>query len=158
LCGELFNLMAGIKAIHVPYKGGAPAAVDVLGGRIGYYFAGMPVGLPLHKSGKARALGVTGKQRFPGAPEVPAIAEQGLPDYEATLWQGFFAPSSLPTELATRIAADVQAVLALPETRAKLEGAGVTLWQDNQANFRRFFGADIQKWRDVVRKANLKLE
>jgi tripartite-type tricarboxylate transporter receptor subunit TctC len=158
LCGELFNLMAGIKAIHVPYKGGAPAAVDVLGGRIGYYFAGMPVGLPLHKSGKARALGVTGKQRFPGAPEVPAIAEQGLPDYEATLWQGFFAPSSLPTELATRIVADVQAVLALPETRAKLEGAGVTLWQDNQANFRRFFGADIQKWRDVVRKANLKLE
>jgi tripartite-type tricarboxylate transporter receptor subunit TctC len=158
LCGELFNLMAGIKAIHVPYKGGAPAAVDVLGGRIGYYFAGMPVGLPLHKSGKARALGVTGRQRFPGAPEIPAIAEQGLPDYEATLWQGFFAPSSLPAELGARIAADVQAVLGLPETRAKLEGAGVTLWQDNQANFRRFFSADIEKWRDLVRKANLKLE
>src|SRR6266853_4501705 len=81
LCGELFNLMAGISAIHVPYKGGAPAATDVMGGRIGYYFAGMPVGLPLHKGGRARALGVTSKQRFGGAPDVPTLAEQGLPDY-----------------------------------------------------------------------------
>src|SRR5947209_11622108 len=99
LCGELFNLMAGISAIHVPYKGGAPAATDVMGGRIGYYFAGMPVGLPLAKAGRARALGVTSKVRFAGAPDVPTIAEQGLPEYEATLWQGFFAPSSIPAEL-----------------------------------------------------------
>src|SRR5713226_3626666 len=78
LCGELFNVMAGIQSVHVPYKGGQPAAIDVLGGRIAYYFAGMPVGLPLAKSGKARALGVTSKARFAGAPEVPTIAEQGL--------------------------------------------------------------------------------
>src|SRR5213079_2749371 len=96
LCGELFNMMAGITAIHVPYKGGAPAAVDVLGGRISYYFAGMPVGLPLHKSGKARALAVTSKERFPGAPDVPTVAEQGLSDYSAALWNGFFAPRSVP--------------------------------------------------------------
>src|SRR5207302_7738795 len=122
LCGELFNLMAGISAIHVPYKGGAPAATDVMGGRIGYYFAGMPVGLPLHKSGRARAIGVTSKQRFGGAPDVPTIAEQGLPDYEATLWQGFFAPASLSADLAGRIAADLQATLAVPETREELQG------------------------------------
>src|ERR1700741_3258946 len=84
LCGELFNLMAGISAIHVPYKGGAPAATDVMGGRIAYYFAGMPVGLPLHKTARPRALGVTRKARYPAAPDVPTIAEQGLPDYEAT--------------------------------------------------------------------------
>src|ERR671924_2400118 len=127
LCGELFNLMAGISAIHVPYKGGAPAATDVMGGRIAYYFAGMPVGLPLHKSARARALGVTSKTRFPGAPDVPTIAEQGLPDYEATLWQGFFAPAAVEPQLAAKIAADIQATLAQPETAEKLAGASVTL-------------------------------
>jgi tripartite-type tricarboxylate transporter receptor subunit TctC len=158
LCGELFNLMAGISAIHVPYKGGAPAATDVMGGRIAYYFAGMPVGLPLHKSGKARALAVTSKERFPGAPDVPTVAEQGLPDYSATLWQGFFAPSSLAAELAARIAGDIEKVMALPETREKLAGASVTVYTANQAEFKRFFSEEIEKWRGVVKKANLRLE
>src|SRR2546423_2978692 len=102
LCGELFNLMAGITAVHVPYKGGAPAATDVMGGRIAYYFAGMPVGLPLSKAGKVRSLGVTSKARFAGAPDMPTIAEQGLPDYEATLWQGFFPPAGIRARLAAQ--------------------------------------------------------
>src|SRR5713226_1431580 len=158
LCGELFNLMAGISAIHVPYKGGAPAATDVMGGRIAYYFAGMPVGLPLAKAGRARALGVTSKQRFPGAPDLPTIAEQGLPQYEATLWQGFFAPASISPELAARIARDVETVLKLPETRENLAKAGVALFENNQANFRKFFHADIEKWKNLVKSTNLKLE
>jgi len=158
LCGELFNLMAGISAIHVPYKGGAPAATDVMGGRIAYYFAGMPVGLPLHKTGRARALGVTSKARYPAAPDVPTIAEQGLPDYEATLWQGFFAPAGIAPELGARIAADLRSTLAQPQTAEKLAGASVTLWDADQAAFKRFFAAEIEKWRQVVRKANLKLE
>jgi tripartite-type tricarboxylate transporter receptor subunit TctC len=158
LCGELFNLMAGISAIHVPYKGGAPAATDVMGGRIAYYFAGMPVGLPLAKSGRARALGVTSKARFPGAPEVPTIAEQGLPDYEATLWQGFFAPAGIAPQLGAKIAADIRATLAQPETAEKLAGASVTLWESDQPAFGRFFAAEIGKWREVVKKANLKFD
>jgi tripartite-type tricarboxylate transporter receptor subunit TctC len=158
LCGELFNLMAGISAIHVPYKGGAPAATDVMGGRIAYYFAGMPVGLPLAKAGRARALGVTSKARFSGAPELPTVAEQGLPDYEATLWQGFFAPASIPAELGAKIATDIQATLALPETREKLQGAGVTLFEASQAQFKRFFPAEVEKWRRVVTQAKLKFD
>jgi tripartite-type tricarboxylate transporter receptor subunit TctC len=158
LCGELFNLMAGIQAIHVPYKGGAPAALDVMGGRISYYFAGMPVGLPLAKSGKARALAVTSKSRFSGAPDVPTVAEQGLPEYEATLWQGFFAPASMPPELAARIAADIEAVLRQPATREKMLGAGVSLFEADHGTFKRYFIDEIEKWRGVVRKANLKLE
>jgi tripartite-type tricarboxylate transporter receptor subunit TctC len=158
LCGELFNLMAGIQAVHVPYKGGAPAAVDVVAGRVAYYFSGMPVGLPLAQSGKARALAVTSKVRFPGAPDVPTVAEQGLPDYEATLWQGFFAPASIAPELAAKIAADIQAVVASRETQEKLAASRVSLFQDNQANFKRFFHADIEKWRDVVKRSKLKLE
>jgi tripartite-type tricarboxylate transporter receptor subunit TctC len=158
LCGELFNVMAGIQALHVPYKGGAPAATDVMAGRIAYYFAGMPVGLPLAKSGRVRALAVTGKQRFGGAPDIPTVAEQGLPEYEARLWQGFFAPASVPPELSARIARDVQTVVAQPETREKLQSVGVELFEDNQAGFRGFFVAEIEKWRKVVKAANLKLE
>lgn len=156
LCAELFNLMAGIQAIHVPYKGGAPAAVDVMAGRIAYYFAGMPVGLPLSRAGRARALGVTSRQRYPGAPDIPTIAEQGLPGYEATLWQGFFAPVSISPELGARIARDVEAVLKQPETREKLQKAGALLFED--PNFKKFFHDDIEKWKDLVKKTGLKLE
>jgi len=158
LCGELFNLQAGIQAVHIPYKGGAPAVQDVIPGRVSYYFAGMPVGLPLAKSGRARALGVTSKKRFAGAPGIPTIAEQGLPDYEATLWQGFFAPASIPHDLAARIGREIETVLKQPDTRAKLEKAGVSLFEDSQPNFQRYYHAEIQKWRDVVKKTNLKLE
>src|SRR6267143_1215145 len=158
LCGELFNMLAGISAIHVPYKGGAPAVQDVIPGRVAYYFAGMPVGLPLSKSGRARALGVTSRQRYPGAPDIPTIAEQGLPEYEATLWQGFFAPASISPELGARIARDVEAVLKQPETRANLAKVGVALFEDNQANFIKFFHADIEKWKHLVKSTNLKLE
>ncbi|HYA47559.1 MAG TPA: tripartite tricarboxylate transporter substrate binding protein [Burkholderiales bacterium] len=158
LCGELFNLQAGIKAIHVPYKGGAPAVQDVIPGRVAYYFAGMPVGLPLAKSGRARALAVTSRQRYPGAPDIPTVAEQGLPQYEATLWQGFFAPASISAELAARIAQDIEAVLKQPETRERLAKAGASLFEDSQENFRKFFHSDIEKWKDLVKKTGLKLE
>ncbi len=158
LCGELFNLMAGIQAIHVPYKGGAPAVQDVIPGRVAYYFAGMPVGLPLAKSGRARALGVTSRQRYAGAPDIPTIAEQGLPEYEATLWQGFFAPASISPELGARIARDVETVLKQPETREMLQKSGAALFEDNQANFKKFFHADIEKWKNLVKRTNLKLE
>ena len=158
LCGELFNLMAGIQAIHVPYKGGAPAVQDVIPGRVDYYFAGMPVGLPLANSGRARALGVTSRQRYPAAPNVPTIAEQGLPQYEATLWNGFFAPASIPPELAARIARDVEGVLKQPETRENLAKVGVALFEDNQTNYKKFFHDDIEKWKNLVKATNLKLE
>jgi tripartite-type tricarboxylate transporter receptor subunit TctC len=158
LCGVLFNLQAGIEAVHIPYKGGAPAVQDLLPGRVDYYFAGMPVGLPLVKSGRARTFGVTSKARFEGAPEIPTVAEQGLPDYEATLWQGFFAPAGIDRALAARIAKEIESVVAQADTRAKLQSAGVTVFQDNQANFDRYFHAEIAKWRDVVKKTRLKLD
>ena len=158
LCAELFNLMAGITGVHVPYKGGSPAATDVMAGRISYYFAGMPVGLPLSKSGKVRALGSTGKTRFPGAADVPTIAEQGLPEYQATLWQGFFAPAAIEGAVAERIARDVRTVLAQAPTREKMDSVGVALFEDTPSNFRSFFSAEIDKWRNVVKKTNMKLE
>jgi len=158
LAGELFDLQAGIQAIHVPYKGGAPAVQDVIPGRVTYYFAGMPVGLPLAKSGRARALGVTSKTRYPGAPDIPTIAEQGLPSYEATLWQGLFAPAAIDPALAARIASSIEAVLKEPDTRDRLAKAGAALFEDNQEDFKKFFHADIEKWKDLVKRTGLKLE
>jgi tripartite-type tricarboxylate transporter receptor subunit TctC len=158
LCGVLFALQAGIETVHVPYKGGAPAVQDLLPGRVDYYFAGMPVGLPLVKTGRTPSFGVTSKKRFEGAPDIPTVAEQGLPDYEATLWQGFFAPAGIDRALAARIAKDIEAVVAQADTRAKLQSAGVSLFQDNQAGFDRYFHAEIAKWREVVKKTNLKLD
>src|SRR5579864_3875189 len=152
LAGELFDLQAGIQAIHVPYKGGAPAVQDVIPGRVTYYFAGMPVGLPLAKSGRARALGVTSKTRYPGAPDIPTIAEQGLPSYEATLWQGLFAPAAIDPALAARIASSIEAVLKEPDTRDRLAKAGAALFEDNQEDFKKFFHADIEKWKDLVKR------
>lgn len=118
----------------------------------------MPVGLPLAKSGRARALGVTSKQRYAGAPDIPTIAEQGLPQFEATLWQGFFAPATIDPALAARISRDIETVLKQPETREKMEKVGAVPFEDNQDNFRKFFHADIEKWRNLVKSTNLKLE
>src|SRR5262249_15278604 len=110
------------------------------------------------RSGRARALGVTSKTRYAAAPDVPTIAEQGLPGYEATLWQGFFAPASIDPSLGAEIARDVEEVLKQPHTRPNMGKAGVALFEDNQANFRKFFHADIEKWKNLVKSTHLKLE
>jgi len=93
MAGELFLATTGTQAIHIPYKGGSPAATDLVGGQIDFYFAGMPVGLPLYKGDKVHALAVTGKNRFTGAPEVATMQEAGVKGYEMALWQGMFVPA-----------------------------------------------------------------
>jgi tripartite-type tricarboxylate transporter receptor subunit TctC len=98
------------------------------------------------------------RKRFPGTPDVPTIAEQGLPQYEATLWQGFFAPSSISAELAARIARDVEVVPKQPETRENLAKVGVALFEDNQAKLQEILPPDIEKWKNLVKNTNLKRE
>ncbi len=95
---------------------------------------------------------------MPGAPEGHRGRGQGGPAYGVTRWRGFFAPATIPAELSAKIAADIQSVLAAPETRDKLQAAGASLFVDSQANFKRYFAGEIEKWRGVVKKANLKLE
>ena len=158
IAAELFMRQAGIRMLHVPYKGNAQSLTDVLGGQVNLMFDQMSTSLAHIHAGKLRALGVTSRERSPLLPDVPTIAEQGLPQYEATLWQGFFAPAALEPRLAAKIAADMRATLALPETREKLQGAGVSLFEASHEEFKRFFPAEIAKWREVVKKANLKLE
>ncbi len=157
MAGELFNSLAELKAIHIPYRGGSLAATDVLSGQVDYYFAGMPVGLPQAKSGRARALAVTSKQRFAGAPDVPTVAEAGLPDYEAVLWQGVFLPAGTPKELVAKIAADVNALLDSADMKEKMNAAGVQILRSSQPEFDAYYRADIAKWARVIKASGIKL-
>jgi tripartite-type tricarboxylate transporter receptor subunit TctC len=157
MAGELFNGMAGLQATHIPYRGGSLAATDVLSGQVDYYFAGMPVGLPQAKGGRARALAVTSKQRFPGAPDVPTVAEAGLPGYEAVLWQGVFAPAGTPKEIVAKIAADVNALLDSADMKEKMSTAGVQILRSTPEQFDAYYRADIARWRRVIKASNIKL-
>jgi len=157
MAGELFNSMAQLSAIHVPYRGGSLAATDVLSGQVDYYFAGMPVGLPQAKGGRARALAVTGKQRFAGAPEVPTVAEAGLAEYEAVLWQGVFVPAGTPRDVVAKIATDVNAILDSADMKDKMTAAGVQILRMSQPEFDAYYRADVAKWGRVIKATGIKL-
>ena len=158
MAGELFKVLAGVQALHVPYKGGAPAATDVIGGQLDFYFAGMPVGLPLHRSGRVRALAVTSSARYAGAPELPTMQESAVKDYEMTLWQGVFLPGSTPADVASFISASVLKLLDDPVTRERLTKAGAQLAPLGQARFVEMYLADIARWKRIIPQAGIKLE
>jgi len=158
MAGEMFKAMTGIETTHVPYRGGNAAASDVVGGQIDYYFAGMPVGLPLHQSGRLRALAVTSKQRFPGAPELPTMQEAGLSEYEHALWQGFFVPAGTPQAIIDKISSSVLKVLAKPEIKERFATAGIQIAPMNQAEFAALYHSDIERWKKIAATAHIKLD
>ena len=158
MAGELFLAMTGLQAIHVPYKGGSPAATDVLGGQIDFYFAGMPVGLPLYKGDKLRALAVTSKQRFSGTPELPTMIEAGVKGYDMTLWQGVFVPAGTPKDIINLLSTTILKLLEDPETKARLSKAGVQIAPMNQVQFSELYFSEIARWKQVMEKTNIKLE
>ena len=158
MAGELFLSLTGLQAIHVPYKGGSPAATDVVGGQIDFYFAGMPVGLPLYKGDRVRALAVTSKQRFPGAPELTTVIEAGVPGYEMTLWQGMFAPAGTPRAIINQLSASTLKVMESPELKERFVKAGVQIAPLNQTQFSELYFADIERWKRVIEKSKIKLD
>jgi tripartite-type tricarboxylate transporter receptor subunit TctC len=158
MAGELFKVLAGVQAVHVPYKSGSLAATDVVGGQIDYYFAGMPVGLPLYKGGRLKALAVTGSSRYSGAPELPTMQEAALKDYEMTLWQGVFLPASTSPELASFIGASVLKLLDDPAMRERLTKAGAQLAPLPRDRFTSMYLADIARWKRIIPAAGIKLE
>ena len=155
LAGELFNLQAGTDLVHVPYKGSAPAMADVLGGQVQMMFADAPTALPQVRGGKVRALGVAQAQRSELLPAVPTFAEAGLANYEAYSWTGFVAPAGTPKDVAAKLSADLQRVLALPEVKARLHDAGAEAAPNSADAFGRFISAELAKWGRVVRTANI---
>jgi tripartite-type tricarboxylate transporter receptor subunit TctC len=158
MAGELFKVLAGVDAVHVPYKSGSLAATDLIGGQLDYYFAGMPVGLPLVRGGRLRALAVTSTARYNGAPELPTMQEAGVKDYEMTLWQGVFLPAAVPRAVAETIEASVLKLLDDPAMRERLTKAGAAVAPLSQARFSELYLGDIARWKKIIPAAKIKLD
>ena len=158
MAGELFKAMTGVQAVHVSYKSGALAATDLMGGQLDFYFAGMPVGLPLYKGNRLRALAVTSTARYDGAPELPTMQESGIRGYEMTLWQGVFLHSSTPPQIAEAIGAAIAKLLEDPAIRERLTKAGAQVAPMPRARFTEMYLKDIERWKRVITQQNIKLQ
>src|SRR5690349_3842726 len=156
--GELFKTMTGLDMTHVPYKGRASAIPDVLGGRVTMMFDNMPSSLPLVKEGKLRALGVTSLKRSPAAPEIPTIAEQGLPGFEAVSWFALFAPAGTPKPIVDKLQAEVKKILATPEIGKRLSESGLEAVGSTPEELAAYQRAEIAKWAKVVKDSGAKVE
>jgi len=158
MAGELFLATTGTQAIHIPYKGGSPAATDLVGGQIDFYFAGMPVGLPLYKGEKVNALAVTSKNRFSGAPELVTIQEAGVKGYEMALWQGLFVPAGTPPAIINTLSKTILKILETPEMKERFVKAGVQIAPMTTQQFTDLYVSDIARWKVVIEKAKIKLD
>ncbi len=158
LGAAMFNMMAGIKAVHVPYKGSGPALPDLIAGRTHYMIDIIVSALPLVQSGKLRMLAVTTTKRYPTLPEVPTIAESGLPGYEAAQWYGIFAPAGVPAAVAKKIETDVAKMLDNKPLRANLSERGAEMVYGNSAQFTAVIRQDIEKWAKVVKATGVKVD
>jgi tripartite-type tricarboxylate transporter receptor subunit TctC len=158
LSGELFKALAGVEIQDVPYKGGGPALADLMGGQISAFFAGMASSSALIQGGKIRALGVTTARRAASLPDVPTIAEAGVPGYEVDGWYGLAAPAATPPAAIRRFNSELVALLALPEVKARLLVAGIDASPSTPAEFQARITRDIARWADVVKKARIAVE
>jgi tripartite-type tricarboxylate transporter receptor subunit TctC len=158
LAAELFNMMAGTRLLHVPYKGSAPAMTDVLANQVPLMFADGPTALPQVKAGKVRALGVGNPQRSELLPEVPTFVEQGLAGYEAYSWASFVAPAGTPAAIVARLSADIGAALSDPAVKRRLYEAGAEAAPTTSEGFGRMLSDEIEKWAKVVRAAGIKAD
>jgi tripartite-type tricarboxylate transporter receptor subunit TctC len=157
MSGELFKYMAKVDLTHVPYRGAAPAFTDVIAGRVDCTFAVMASGLPLVQSGQLRALGVTTAARVPTAPEVPTIAEAGVPGYDTSSWFAFFVPARTPPDIIRKMHSDTVAVLAEPPIKAKLDALGVVVIGSTPQELGAHLKAEMDKWGPVIKAANIKV-
>jgi tripartite-type tricarboxylate transporter receptor subunit TctC len=158
LSGELFNTLAGVQMQHIPYKGRAQAVPDLLGGRITMIFDNMPSALPLVKSGDVRAIAVTSATRSPAAPNIPTMAESGLPGFEATSWFALMAPAGLPKDVLAKINAETIRVMNLPDVREKLTALGLDVAPGTPEALASHVQTETIKWAKVVKESGAKLD
>lgn len=158
LAGELFASSAGVRLTHVPYRGSAPGLNDTVAGHVPMMFDNMPSALQLVKAGKLRALAITSTARSPQLPEVPTMAEAGLPGYEIAGWFGVLAPAATPKPIIERLNQELLAVLAMPDVREQINAMGGIISAEGPADFGRYIAAETDKWGALVSKAQIKLQ
>jgi tripartite-type tricarboxylate transporter receptor subunit TctC len=156
--GELFNTMAGVKTLHVPYKGRQMAIPDLLGGQIQMMFDNMPSALQLAKEGKLRALAVTSAKRHPAAPDIPTMSESGLPGFEATSWFAVYAPAGTPADVVAKLNAEFNRIMTLTDVREKLAGIGLDIVGGSPEQLAAYTRSELAKWAKVVRESGAKAD
>lgn len=158
LSGVLFNLSAGVDMVHVPYKGSPPAVTDLLAGRVQVMFDAIPVALPHIKAGKLRALAVTSSYRSNALPDVPTIAESGLPGFDVVGWLAFFAPAAVEKEIVRNLSAEMANILRQPDVQARLTSLGLEPRGDTPEASAAFVHAEINKWAPVVKASGAQVD
>jgi len=158
LAGELFNSLTGVKTTHVPYKGGGPSMIALVGGEVSLAFATMPSAIGYVRSGRLRGIAVTTERRSPSAPELPTIAETGVAGYEAGSWYGLSAPAGTSKEIIARLHAETIKVTGLTDVKERLFNAGFEIVTSNPEQFAAFTRNEIQKWGKIVRAAGLRVD
>src|SRR5262245_18725054 len=158
LSGELFQYMTGVKWVHVPYKGGAPALIDLLAGNITISFANIPTAIEHVRSQRLRALAVTGGKRTPAAPEIPTIAESGVPGYEVSNWFGLSAPAKTAPEIVARLNTEIVRAVKSPDLSAALRKGGTEPATLTPAQYTAFIQNEYNKWSKVIKAAGIKAE
>jgi tripartite-type tricarboxylate transporter receptor subunit TctC len=157
LAGELYKLMTGVKAEHIPYKGSGPAMMDLVAGQYHYNFAGMQGAQTLVRSGKLRALAITAPRRLAALPDLPAVAEV-LPGFEVVGWYGVIGPANLPNPILARLHEEFVKVLSQPEVRERIVADGSEPIGSTPEEFRQFMLADLAKWAKLVKQSGAKLD
>ena len=155
---ELFKSMAGVEIEHIPYKGSSPALTDVVSGQVAVFIGNMPPTVPLIKAGKLRALAVTTKSRSALMPELPTIAESGLPGFETVAWFGVLAPAGTPPDIVHRLSAEIAKIARSPEMREKLLAMGAEPVGGTPEEFKAVIDRDIAKWKALAQKVGIKID
>jgi tripartite-type tricarboxylate transporter receptor subunit TctC len=158
LSGELFKSMAGVDMMHVPYKGSGPAVTDLVGGQVNMMFDNMPSSLPHVKAGRLKALAVTSAKRSPAMPNLPTIAESGVPGYEATAWFGLLAPAGTPPAVVKKLNTELVKVLKSPDVIERLSSQGAEPVSDTPEQFAAYIKSEMAKWAKVVKSSGAQID
>lgn len=157
LAGELFNAMVKVKMAHIPYKGGAPAMLDLVSGNVQVVFSTVSTAVSAIEGNKVRALAIAGSQRFESMPQLPTMSEAGLKGFEVNNWYGLFAPAGTPKDIIARVGADTGKALAMDDVKKRLLGLGIIATSSTPEAFAAYIRAETDKWRKVIRDANIKV-